>query len=113
LNFTQGGLGSPYTFVFGVLAANRLTIPTFASGSNPYRLTFGIDFVNGLLTGSGTAMDFVEGSPTNSRTGNFSALLIPGRNQAVGHFLLPTSRTATAPILSGKLVGEENTISVP
>ncbi len=108
LIFTEGGLASSYTFVFGVLAGNRLSLPTFASGGNPYRLTLNADYTQGLVSGSGTAMDAVEGNPANARIGTLSAILIPGRSQAVGHFLLPTSRSSTAPILSGKVLGEQN-----
>ncbi|MBV6499422.1 MAG: hypothetical protein CJBNEKGG_01878 [Prosthecobacter sp.] len=106
LVFSEAGLGSPYTQLFSLGTGNRVTIPTGTS-ANPYGIRFSINFSTGLITGTGTAMDYVENQPQNSRSGSFSALLIPGREQAVGHFLLPTSRSSTSAILSGSVIGEE------
>lgn len=65
---------------------------------------------SGIVSGSGTALDYSLLQPNNARPGTFSALLIPGQEQAVGHFLLPFSTSRNAPILSGKLIGEENSL---
>lgn len=106
LIFREGGLASNYTQAFTLGAGHSITFPT--GSGNPYKLSASVNITTGILTGSGTAMDFSEQNITNQRAGTLSALLIPGREQAVGHFQLPTTRSATAPILSGKLVGEEN-----
>jgi hypothetical protein len=109
LIFSQGGLTTPYTQLFSIGANNFITIP--ATGpSNPFGIKFSINFTTGILTGTGSAMDFIQNLPTNSRSGTFSALLIPGREQSVGHFLLPANRDSTSQILSGKLLGEETNI---
>lgn len=104
--FSEGGLGSPYTQIFSIGSNNTVTFP--AGSSNPYGIKATFDFATGIVTGSGTAMDFIQNQPTNSRAGTFSGVLIPGREQAVGHFLLPASRASNSQILSGKLIGQEN-----
>jgi|JI6StandDraft_1071083.scaffolds.fasta_scaffold01244_9 hypothetical protein len=110
LVFSQGGLATPYTQLFSIGAANKITIPA-TGASNPFGIRFTINFATGILTGSGSAMDFSLSQPTSSRPGTFSGLLIPGREQAVGHFLLPASRNPSSQILSGKVIGEENVIN--
>ncbi|MES2595181.1 MAG: Ig domain-containing protein [Verrucomicrobiota bacterium] len=105
LLFREGGLGGTFSQVFSLGARNVISFPT---GANPYGIRMSVSLVTGVVTGTGTAMDFNEGQPTNSRSGTFSALLIPGRQQAVGHFLLPASRAGNSQILSGKVIGEEN-----
>jgi len=110
LIFTQGGLSTPYSQVFSIGANNVITVPPTGPG-NPFSIKFSINFATGILTGTGTAMDFSPNLPTNSRPGSFSGLLIPGREQAVGHFLLPASRNTASQILSGKLIGEENNLN--
>jgi Putative Ig domain len=109
LNFSQGGLATPYTQLFSIGANNAITIPA-TGASNLFGIKFSINFATGILTGTGSAMDFSINQPTNSRPGTFSALLIPGREQAVGHFLLSASRNTSSQILSGKVIGEENVI---
>ncbi len=84
-----------------------IRLPSLLAAAIPTKLTASIDVNTGILTGSGTALDFSEFTPTNSRAGTISVLLIPNIEKAVGRSLLPTSRSTTAPILSGKLVGEE------
>jgi len=108
--FTEGGLAGPYTQVFSIGANNKITLPP-TGAANPYAIKLSVNFATGILTGTGTAMDFSQNQPTNSRSGTFSALLIPGREQAVGHFLLPASRSTSSQILSGKVIGEENMIN--
>ncbi|WP_170267008.1 Ig domain-containing protein [Brevifollis gellanilyticus] len=105
LTFTEGGLAGPYTQVFSLGARNTITFP--AGAGNPYGIRMTMNLSTGIVSGSGTALDFIENQPTNSRNGTFSALLIPGREQAVGHFLLPASRASNSQILSGKLIGQE------
>lgn len=109
LLFTEGGLGEAFTQVFSLGTQNKVTLPTGAA--NPYGIKMSINLATGVVTGSGTAMDYQQNLPTNSRSGTFSGLLIPGREQAVGHFLLPASRAKNSQILSGKLIGEENFIN--
>lgn len=108
LLFTQGGLSSPFTQSFTIGTGNVITLPTPGSIGNPYKIKLSALLKTGVVSGSGTAMDYSLNQPANARLGIFSSLLIPGREQAVGYFLLPTSTSSTAPILSGKLIGEEN-----
>jgi hypothetical protein len=108
LLFTQGGLSGPFTQAFTIGTGNVITIPTPGSVGNPYKIKLSATLKTGVVSGSGTAMDYSLNQPANARLGIFSSLLIPGREQAVGYFLLPTSTSKTAPILSGKLIGEEN-----
>ncbi len=103
--FTQGGLTSAYTQLLTVGALNKLSFPT--GGANPYKISASLDVLTGIITGTGTVADFLETGPSNQRAASFSALLIPNSEKAVGHFLLPTTKTTTSPILSGKLVGQE------
>jgi subtilisin-like proprotein convertase family protein len=107
LTFSQGGLAQPFAQTFNLGAGNLITLPT--GSANPHQIQFTLDLTTGILTGTGTAMDIDPLNPAlnRQRPGTFSALLIPDREQAVGHFLLPTSQSATAPILSGKLLGAE------
>ncbi len=108
LLFSQGGLSSPFTQIFTIGTGNVITLPTPGSVGNPYKIKLTAIMKTGVVSGSGTAMDYSLNQPANARLGIFSSLLIPGREQAVGYFLLPTSKSKTAPILSGKLIGEEN-----
>jgi hypothetical protein len=108
LLFTQGGLSSRFTQLFTIGTGNRITLPTPGSVGNPYKIKLSAIMKTGVVSGSGTAMDYSLNLPTNARLGIFNSLLIPGREQAVGYFLLPTSTSSTAPLLSGKLIGEEN-----
>lgn len=107
LTFTQGGLAAPFTQTFSLAAGNLITLPT--GPANPHQIQFTLDLSTGILTGTGTAMDIDPLNPglARQRPGTFSALLLPDREQAIGHFLLPTSQSPTAPILSGKLIGAE------
>lgn len=106
LTFTEGGLAAPHTQLFSIGAGNKVTFP--AGSANPYGIKAVFNFTTGIVTGTGTAMDFIQNQPANSRAGTFSGLLIPGREEAVGHFLLPASRASNSQILSGKLTGGEN-----
>lgn len=112
LIFSEGGLSSDFVQIFSIGARNVISIPSAGSAGNPYKIALSANFRTGIVSGSGTALDFILNEPQNSRPGTFSSLLIPGREQSVGHFLLPTSTSRTAPILSGKLIGEENTIEI-
>jgi len=107
--FSQGGLSSVFYQVFTVGSGNRLALPV--GDTNPYRLRAGLNVTTGIISGSGTAMNYNATQPTNLRKGTFSALLIPGREQAVGHFLLPTDQSPYAPILSGKFIAEETSVN--
>jgi len=109
LLFTQGGLSSPFTQTFTIGTGNVITLPALGSVANPYKIKLTATLKTGVVSGSGTAMDYSLNQPANARLGIFSSLLIPGREQAVGYFLLPTSTSNSAPLLSGKLIGEENT----
>lgn len=111
VTFREGGLFQPYTQILTLAAGNVLQLPT-APGSNPYQIRLSLNVATGVVTGTGTAMDFDSNNPngTRQRPGTMSALLIPTLEQALGHFLLPTDRGTTSPILSGKVVGEENGI---
>jgi hypothetical protein len=108
LLFTQGGLSSPFTQTFTIGTGNVITLPALGSVANPYKIKLTATLKTGVVSGSGTAMDYSLNQPANARLGIFSSLLIPGREQAVGYFLLPTSTSNSAPLLSGKLIGEEN-----
>lgn len=112
LIFSEGGLSSSFAQTFTIGARNAISLLTSGSSGNPYRITLSANFKTGIVSGSGTALDFIVSQPQNARPGTFSSLLIPGREQAVGHFLLPTSTSRTAPILSGKLIGEQNTVEI-
>lgn len=103
--FSEGGLSSPFYQVFTVGANNVLALPL--GDANPYRLNASLNVFTGLLTGSGSAINFNANQATSARPGTFSGLVVPGRDQAVGHFLLPTDTSSTAPILSGKFIAEE------
>lgn len=107
LVFTGGGLAAPHTQLFSLDAKNKATLPV-KGAANPYGITFTMNLLTGFISGSGTAMDFSESQPTNARAGSFSGLIILGRNQAVGHFLLPVDRSTKAQVLSGKWIAEEN-----
>lgn len=103
--FTQGGLSSAFHQIFTVGAKNVLALPQ--GDANPYRLKASLNVTTGLLTGSGSAINFSANQASSARPGTFSGLVVPGRNEAVGHFLLPADTSKTAPILSGKFVAEE------
>jgi subtilisin-like proprotein convertase family protein len=107
LTFSHGGLAQPFVQTFSLGAGNLVTLPT--GSANPHQLQFTLDLTTGILTGTGTAMDIDPLNPAlnRQRTGTFSAILVPDREQAVGHFLLPASQSATAPILSGIVLGAE------
>ncbi len=107
LTFTQGGLSQAFSQIFSFGAGNLITIPS--GSANPHQIKFTLDLTTGILSGSGATMDIDPRNPSlnRQRPGTFSALLIPNFEQAIGHFLLPTSRSASAPILSGKLLGAE------
>jgi len=107
LTFTQGGLAQPFVQRFTLGANNVLFFPT--GSANPHQIQFTLALTTGILTGTGATMDIAPLNPAlnRQRPGTFSALLIPQREQAVGHFLLPTSTSPTAPILSGKVIGGE------
>lgn len=107
--FTQGGLYEPFVQLFTLGAGNVVFLPPAELNPSQIRLT--LNLATGILLGGGSAMDGVPLNPSQShpRPGTFSALLVPQREKAVGHFLLPTGASAAAPVLSGKLVGEENT----
>ena len=103
--FSQGGLSSDFNQLFTVGANNILALPV--GDANPYRLNASLNTTTGLLSGRGTAINFSNNQATSARPGTFSGLVVPGRNQAVGHFLLPIDTSTTAPILSGKFLAEE------
>jgi Putative Ig domain len=103
--FSQGGLSTPFYQVFTVGAGNALALPL--GDANPYRLNASLNVTTGLLTGSGTAINFSSTNASSARPGTFSGLVVPGRDQAVGHFLLPSDTSSSSPILSGKFIAEE------
>ncbi|MEQ1749911.1 MAG: S8 family serine peptidase [Prosthecobacter sp.] len=110
LNLTQGGLTVPIAQSFTLDANNAIVMPAVAF--NPHQIQLTLDLTTGQLTGTGTALDI---DPNNlglnrQRTGTLSGLLNPASETAVGHFLLPAAQSSTAPILSGKFVGEEAAI---
>jgi len=108
-NFSQGGLATPFLQSFTLASGNVIVMPT--GSANPHQIQASLDLSTGLLTGSGNALDIDPNNPglNRQRAGTLSALVIPAQEKAIGHFLLPTSQSSSAPILSGKLVGEENT----
>lgn len=108
LTFTEGGLAMPFVQTFTLGAKNVITLPQ--GSANPHQIKLGMDLKTGIVTGTGAAMDINMLNPAQNRQrpGTLSALLIPQREEAVGHFLLPTSTIKTSPILSGKVVGGEN-----
>lgn len=103
--FTEGGLSSAFNQLFTVGANNILVLPV--GPANPYRLNASLNVTTGLLSGRGTAINFNANQASSARPGSFSGLVVPGRDQAVGHFLLPSDTSASAPILSGKFLAEE------
>lgn len=108
-NFSQGGLATPFLQSFTLATGNVIVMPT--GSANPHQIQALLDLATGILTGSGNALDIDPSNPglNRQRAGTFSALVIPAQEKAIGHFLLPTSQSSSAPILSGKLVGEETT----
>lgn len=107
LTFTEGGLAVPFVQTFTLGLKNVVSLPQ--GSANPHQIKLAMDLKTGIVTGTGAAMDINPLNPAQNRQrpGTFSALLIPQREEAVGHFLLPASTSKTSPILSGKLVGGE------
>jgi subtilisin-like proprotein convertase family protein len=111
--FTQGGLYAPFQQLFTLSSQHAILMPI--GGANPYQIQASLELATGIILGSGTAIDIDPAQPNlnRQRAGSFSALLNPASETAVGHFLLPASNEVGAPILSGKIIGEENTLSAP
>lgn len=106
--FTEGGLFTPFQQVFTLSAQHAILMPSAAT--NPSQILASLDLSTGIILGSGSAIEIDPLQPNlnRQRPGSFSALLNPASETAVGHFLLPTSNEVGAPILSGKVIGDEN-----
>lgn len=107
LYFTQGGLAVPFVQSFTLDAGNIILMP--AGAANPHQIQLSLDLITGQLSGTGSALDIDPANPglNRQRPGTISALLNPALETAIGHFLLPVTQSSTAPILSGRVVGEE------
>jgi hypothetical protein len=110
LTFTQGGLANtainPNVSAFDYSAANHVTMPTFASGKNPAKVTLAINKNTGAFSGTFTLVDTL---PALTRTCAYQGMIIrqaPDTVKAKGYFLLPQrplvgQTISTSPILSG------------
>lgn len=110
LSFTDGGLHlaaiDPDIGSFTYGSNYTITLPTYASGSNPARTTLKINKNTGAVSGTFT---LVDPAPTLTRTVSFSGQIVrpaSGTRLATGYFLLPqipiTGETkSTSAILSG------------
>jgi hypothetical protein len=106
--FTEGGLFTPFQQVFTLSAQHVILMPSAAA--NPSQILASLDLSTGIIHGSGSAIEIdpVRPNLNRQRAGSFSALLNPASETAIGHFLLPISNEVGAPILSGKIIGDEN-----
>jgi hypothetical protein len=111
--FTEGGLYTPFQQVFTLSAQQVILLPSGAA--NPSQILASLDPNTGIILGSGNAIDIdpLQPSVNRQRPGSFSALLNPATETAIGHFLLPISNDVGAPILSGKVIGAQNSPSAP
>ncbi|MCX6857527.1 MAG: S8 family serine peptidase [Verrucomicrobia bacterium] len=109
--FTQGGLSAPFQQIFTLSSQHSILMP--GGSSNLHQIQASLELNTGVILGSGAAIDIDPAQPSlnRQRAGSFSALLNPFSETAVGHFLLPASNDMGAPILSGKVVGEQNSNS--
>lgn len=107
LTFREGGLAQSFQQRLTLTAGNVLQIASDPL-ANPHALAPTLTPATGILQGTGRAMDIDPLNPSlrRQRPGTFSGLCIPGRRQAVGHFLLPSSSASGAPVLSGSLIWE-------
>ena len=111
LDFIEAGPNPSQTnpdLTFTYNSNNTVTLPTFASGSNPAKVTLSINKNTGVIGGSFTLSD---NTPAFIRTVRYQGLIVrpsSGPSKAKGYFLLPqipgVGETKTSsPILSGKV----------
>lgn len=104
--FSYGGLDtSPFVQPYTISSKNKLTLPKI---SNAYKIKAVLDPATGIFSGSGKSFAYSPLAPAAARPATFSGLAIPGRNVAIGYFLLPVSNAKNARIVSGKFVSEQN-----
>ncbi|HRJ10951.1 MAG TPA: S8 family serine peptidase, partial [Prosthecobacter sp.] len=104
LVFTEGGLAAPFSQSLTLGAGNKVTLPSGAA--NPHQIRVTLNSANGLVTGTGKAMDIDPDNPglNRQRQGSMSALIIQGEARAEGYFLLPQDQGKTSPIWSGRVM---------
>lgn len=94
MDFSEAGL-TAFSEDFTIATPNTVNVPT-----NPSTATLKIDPKTGIYTGS-----FKTGSP--AVTSNFTGVIIDyeagNAKRGYGHFLLPSSTAATAPLTSGRV----------
>lgn len=109
LAFTDGGLSRAALdpdISITYSSTNTVTVPTYASGGNPAKVTLTINKNTGAVSGTFT---LVETSPALTRKVTYQGLIVRkagGTQKATGYFLLPQipasgQTISTSPILSG------------
>ncbi|HYF34008.1 MAG TPA: hypothetical protein VD994_01855, partial [Prosthecobacter sp.] len=101
INFSGGNLAQAFSQLINVKAPSAVTVPT-----NPQGVKLTITASSGVFTGS-----FNEGSPARKVTfeGAFVRSSAGAFNEGRGFTLVPQDTDPKSPVLSGKVIINDNT----